>query len=115
MGYDNWIVMPVPMYMRYKMFNWTNPEDIETPNYKPNFVEMGPYVFLEEHVRVNVSFHPENGTVSYDQIRTYHFVPEMSNGTLKDKVTSINVVAAVSIILIENTKIRMIHYFIYNI
>lgn len=104
MGYDNWIVMPVPMYMRYKMFNWTNAEDIDEPNYKPNFVEMGPYVFLEEHIRVNVTFHPVNGTVSYDQIRTYHFVPEMSNGTLSDNVTSINVVAAVSIILFSTIK-----------
>lgn len=63
LGYENWEVTPVPMYMRYKMFNWTNPEDVREPGYKPNFVEMGPYVFLEKHVRVNVSFHPENGTV----------------------------------------------------
>lgn len=98
MGYENWIETPVPMYMSYKMFNWTNPDDIFEPDYKPNFVEMGPYVFQEDHVRVNVTFHPENGTVSFDQIRTWHFLPEMSNGTLEDKVTNINVVAAVSII-----------------
>lgn len=77
------------------MFNWTNPEDVGKPDFKPNFVEMGPYVFLEEHVRVNVTFHPENGTVSFDQIRTYHFMPEMSNGTLDDNVTNINAIAAV--------------------
>lgn len=77
------------------MFNWTNPEDAHQPNYKPNFVEMGPYVFLEKHTRVNVTFHSENDTVSFDQIRTWHFMPEMSNGSLSDNVTNINVIAAV--------------------
>lgn len=95
LGYKNWADIPVPMYMRVKMFNWTNPKDIKSTNYKPHFVEMGPYVFLEKHTRVNVSFHPENDTVSFGQIRTWHFVPEMSNGTMSDNVTNVNVVAAV--------------------
>lgn len=82
--------------MKVKMFNWTNPKHITEPNYKPHLVEMGPYVFLEKHTRVNITFHPKNGTVSFDQIRTWHFMPEMSNGTLDDKVTNVNVVAAVS-------------------
>lgn len=97
MNYDNWIETPIPMYLKFTMFNWTNPDDIHDPDYKPNLVEMGPYVFLEKHTRVNVSFHPENGTVSYDQIRTWHFKPEMSNGTLNDSVTNVNVIAAVSV------------------
>lgn len=83
------------MYLKFTMFNWTNPDDIHAPNYKPNLVEMGPYVFLEKHFRVNVSFHPENDTVSYDQIRTWHFVREMSVGSLDDNVTNVNVIAAV--------------------
>lgn len=84
------------------MFNWTNSEDIYEPNYKPNLVELGPYVFLEKHIRVNVSFHPENDTVTFDQIRTWHFMPEMSNGTLDDKITNVNVIAAVRYISIFN-------------
>lgn len=96
-NYNNWIETPIPMYLKFTMFNWTNPDDIHEPDYKPNLVEMGPYVFLEKHTRVNVSFHPENGTVSYDQIRTWHFKPEMSNGTLDDNVTNVNVIAAVSV------------------
>lgn len=96
LNYNNWIETPIPMYLKFRMFNWTNPEDIHKPNYKPNLVEMGPYVFSEKHERVNVSFHPENDTVSYNQIRTWHFLPEMSNGTLEDNVTNVNVIAAVS-------------------
>lgn len=83
------------MYLSITMFNWTNPNDIRTPKYKPNLVEMGPYVFMEKHQRVNVTFHPENDTVSFDQIRTWHFVAEKSNGSLDDEVTNVNVIAAV--------------------
>lgn len=93
---------PIPIYVKYRMFNWTNSEDIYEPNYKPNLVELGPYVFLEKHMRVNVSFHPENDTVTFDQIRTWHFMPEMSNGTLDDKITNVNVIAAVRYISIFN-------------
>lgn len=84
------------MYLRFTMFHWTNPQEMFNKSTKPHFVEMGPYVFLEKHKRVNVSFNPNNDTVSYDQIRTWHFLPEMSNGTLDDHVTNINVIAAVS-------------------
>lgn len=95
--HKNWIDTPIPIYIKFRMFNWTNPLDIHKPNYKPNVVEMGPYVFLEKHTRVNVTFHSENDTVSFDQIRTWHFMPEMSNGTLDDQVTNVNVIAAVRI------------------
>lgn len=78
------------------MFNWTNADEIQAKNYKPNLTEVGPYVFLEKHKRVNVTFHPENDTVSFDQIRTWHFMPNMSVGTLDDNITNVNVIAAVS-------------------
>lgn len=84
------------MYLRFTMFHWTNPQEMYNKSSKPHFIEKGPYVFLEKHKRVNVTFNPNNDTVSFDQIRTWHFVPELSNGTLDDKVTNINVIAAVS-------------------
>lgn len=84
------------MYLKFMMFNWTNAHEIQAANYKPNLTEVGPYVFLEKHKRVNITFHPENDTVSFDQIRTWHFVPTMSVGTLDDNITNVNVIAAVS-------------------
>lgn len=77
------------------MFNWTNPDEVENPEVKPHFVEMGPYVFLEKHKRVNITWNAQNNTVSYNQIRTWHFVPEKSNGSLSDVVTNVNVITAV--------------------
>lgn len=84
------------MYIKFTMFNWTNAHEIQAANYKPNLTECGPYVFLEKHKRVNVTFHSENDTVSFDQIRTWHFMPNMSVGSLDDNITNVNVIAAVS-------------------
>lgn len=96
LNYNNWIETPIPMYLKFMMFNWTNADEIQALNYKPNLTEVGPYVFLEKHTRVNITFHPENDTVSYDQIRTWHFMPNMSVGTLDDNITNVNVIAVVS-------------------
>lgn len=39
----------------------------------------------------------DNGTVTFYQKKIWHFVPERSNGSLSDKVTNVNVIAAVSL------------------
>lgn len=49
-SYSNelWEVTPIPVYIEFYFWNWTNPEDIynEDPSVrKPKLVEMGPYVF----------------------------------------------------------------------
>lgn len=63
------------------------------PTIKPNLVEVGPYCFLERREKVNITFHPENGTVSYYQKRTWFFEPSMSNGSLQDEIQQLNVIA----------------------
>nr|CAD7408340.1 unnamed protein product [Timema poppensis] len=97
-SYDMWKETPVPMYMEFYLFNWTNADifanaSSDLTDIKPTFVEMGPYVFSEHHVRVNVSWN-SNDTVTFMQKRTWKFVPERSNGVLTDEVTTINVIAA---------------------
>ncbi|KAF4527838.1 hypothetical protein B566_EDAN014639 [Ephemera danica] len=42
-SYRLWRGTPVPLYIQFYFFNWTNPEDIE--NMKPVLREMGPYRF----------------------------------------------------------------------
>ena len=41
-------------------------------------------------------FHPENHTVSYFNRRWWYFKPELSNGSLTDRITQLNAVAIVS-------------------
>lgn len=91
-SFGMWQETPIPMYMDIYLFNWTNPEEVEKHKYKPKFTEMGPYVFSENHEKVNISWKKDH-LVQYNQIRTYHFVPELSNGSLTDQVTNLNVIA----------------------
>nr|CAD7605788.1 unnamed protein product [Timema genevievae] len=97
-SYDMWKETPVPMYMEFYLFNWTNADifanaSSDLTDIKPTFVEMGPYVFSEHHVRVNMSWN-SNDTVTFMQTRTWKFVPERSNGMLTDEVTTVNTIAA---------------------
>lgn len=92
------------------MFNWTNTAEIGDSDVKPHFAECGPYVFLESHKRSNITWN-ENGTVTYNQIRTWHFVPERSNGSLSDEITSLNVFSAVSCFLLYLDSVSSLTFF----
>ena len=47
--YENWVDIPIPMYLKAYLFNLTNPEDFlgegASWNAKPKFKEFGPYVY----------------------------------------------------------------------
>ena len=114
LNFNNWKESPIPIYMEIFMFNWTNPqESVANHSIKPHFTEMGPYVFTwvsrpfvwkfrfftffdfsEKHIRTNITWH-NNGTVTFNQKRIWHFDHERSNGSLSDEVTNLNVIAAV--------------------
>lgn len=92
-SYAAWKHTTIPLYLDFYMFNWTNPEEsLNNPKVKPILVEMGPYVFREEHEKLNLTWNA-NGTVSYWQRHTWHFEPHLSAGSLDDEITNVNVVA----------------------
>ncbi|KAG5674505.1 hypothetical protein PVAND_004467 [Polypedilum vanderplanki] len=93
-NYENWKETPVPMYLEIYLFNWTNADQLYNTSVTPNFVEMGPYVFLEKHIRTNVTWSNDETTVDFYQKRVWHFVPELSNGSLEDEVTNVNPIVA---------------------
>lgn len=88
------------MFLDVYLFNLTNPDEVAKSNWKvrPNFSELGPYVFKEKHTRVDVVWN-DNSTVTFKQIRNWEFVPQSSKGSLKDTVTNLNVIAAVSTVV----------------
>lgn len=92
-SYDSWVEAPIPIYLSFYMFNWTNPEEIRNPNVKANLVEMGPYVFLEKHLKENLTFF-NNDTVFYYERRTWFFDEERSNGRLDDMLTAAHAITA---------------------
>ncbi|XP_076672341.1 protein croquemort isoform X2 [Andrena cerasifolii] len=94
-NYDLWKQTPIPMYLKLYMFNLSNPEALTTPNstVKPKFVEMGPYVFKEVDYKVQQTWN-DNGTITFQRKRVWHFDESLSAGSLSDSVTNINPVTA---------------------
>ncbi len=91
--FPNWVDLPVPIVTSIYLFNVTNPDDVVLRGAKPHLVEVGPYVYHEQHHKTKLRWN-DNGTVTYQQIRTYNFQPELSNGSLTDKIMTLNAVAA---------------------
>lgn len=52
---------------------------------------MGPYTFTKYHRKTNVTFSPDATTVSFNEFFSLHPVPELTNGSLSDPVTTLNV------------------------
>uniref|UniRef100_H2Z5H1 Uncharacterized protein n=1 Tax=Ciona savignyi TaxID=51511 RepID=H2Z5H1_CIOSA len=102
--YDNWISVATPTYISYYLYNMTNSEEFlaRGPYVKPNLVEIGPYVFREYLSKDTVDFlntSPEQ--VYYRQKTTIVFQPEMSSGDLSDMVTTVNVIGASMVSIVE--------------
>uniref|UniRef100_A0A1A9VH65 Protein croquemort n=1 Tax=Glossina austeni TaxID=7395 RepID=A0A1A9VH65_GLOAU len=85
--FEKWTDVPVPVYMQMYMFNWTNGKEVQESGVKPNFERVGPYVFRENNIKTNITWH-ENQTISFKPQRTWHFEPKMSSGNLDDLVTA---------------------------
>lgn len=94
-SYKEWVEPSVPLFFDVYLFNWTNAKNF--PEETPNLMQLGPYRFREHRKHVNVTFHPQNGSVSYRTQRSWYFDDEASNGTLQDNVTILNVIAASAI------------------
>lgn len=82
----------MPLYFDVYFWNWTNSEEIENIEVKPNFVELGPYRFKEIRDKQEIKFN-RDATVTYKPISYYYFDAEGSNGTLDDIIVNINIVA----------------------
>ncbi|KAF5307097.1 hypothetical protein FQR65_LT07156 [Abscondita terminalis] len=86
-----WKKPPLEVPTSVYFFNWTNPESIRDFNVKPQFEEVGPYIFNQHLEKTNIVWN-DNDTVTYVQLRTFTFDDSIPNGNLSDKVTSINAV-----------------------
>ncbi|XP_047356579.1 protein croquemort isoform X1 [Vespa velutina] len=88
--YNLWKETPIPMYLKFYFFNWTNPDVFNHPlNIKPVLVEMGPYVFREVDYKVNQIWN-DNGTVTFQRRKVWYFDESLSNGKLTDQVTNLD-------------------------
>ncbi|XP_030383292.1 protein croquemort [Scaptodrosophila lebanonensis] len=86
--YKRWVTTPTPVYTTFYLFNWTNPQDINNEEVKPNFEQLGPYTFSDFKVKEGLMWHQQRPEVTYYGRRTWHFLPERSKGQLDDIVVT---------------------------
>lgn len=96
-SYGFWKDNPVPIYIKFYFFNITNPMDVWDNISKPILEEVGPYTFREARHKVNITWN-SNDTVSYRQVKRWYFQSDLTDGSLDDIITTLNVpmVAAAS-------------------
>jgi len=90
-SYAAWKKTPIPVFTKFYFFDMLNPQELFHRHEMPILEERGPYTFREVERKVNLSWHPENGTVSYKRMKHWYFEPSMSIGPLNDTITTINV------------------------
>ncbi|XP_068210065.1 lysosome membrane protein 2-like isoform X1 [Palaemon carinicauda] len=98
----DFISPPVPIYMQFYLFNVTNPDDIRFHGAKPKLRQRGPYTYAEVRTKHNITWHDDEGTVSYLQDKSYFFREDLSDGLLEtDMITTINPIMVVLADFIE--------------
>lgn len=85
-----WEYPTLDMRVNIYIFNWTNSEELNNPNVKPRFQQLGPYAFTEKIKKMNVTWN-DNSTVSYLRKSRYTFDPSRSKGNLTDLVVQPNI------------------------
>ncbi|XP_023174123.1 lysosome membrane protein 2 [Drosophila hydei] len=77
LSYHYWQRPGVIRLTKVYIYNVTNPDGFLSGE-KPKLQEVGPFVYREDMEKVNVKFHENNYTVSYQHKKILQFVPELS-------------------------------------
>jgi len=86
-----WKDPPVNPTMKVYFFNLTNEEAFLHGREKPKVNKIGPYVYVEEIHKVNVTFGDEGDTVTFSDNKTYFFSPSLSTGLDSDVILMPNI------------------------
>nr|XP_014339656.1 PREDICTED: scavenger receptor class B member 1 isoform X2 [Latimeria chalumnae] len=100
MTFTMWKDIPVPFFFSIYIFDVKNPDEILRGE-KPVVNQRGPYVYREYRQKDNITFH-DNGTVSYQEYRHFHFWRNMSVGSEDDILTVPNMLVLGASIMMEN-------------
>lgn len=86
--FNLWKNPPFTIYLDLYIFNITNPVEFLSGKEKLKVQEIGPYVYQENLVNDNVTFH-DNGTMTYIPRRTLVFMPELSIGDPMEDIVNV--------------------------
>ena len=76
------------MYLRSIRYNCKN---YFSGREKPKLVEVGPYAYIQNMRKTNISFSEDNSEVEYAVRREYIFYPEYSSGPESDIIVVPNI------------------------
>ncbi|XP_053958706.1 protein croquemort [Anastrepha ludens] len=85
-SFDMWMTPPIPVYLYMYLFNWTNPEQVRVAGVKPNFEQIGPFVYTEVKTKEDLTWY-SNKTLSFYGQRVWYFEPGMSGASIDTPIT----------------------------
>jgi len=89
--YSAWVHPPTPVYMKLYVFNITNPQQIGLGEL-PKLEELGPFVFLKNTTKINISIDEQADTTTYKLYTSFEYLKDLSvNMSLQEEITFINV------------------------
>ncbi|GAB6018591.1 scavenger receptor class B, member, variant 2 [Chamberlinius hualienensis] len=88
-AFEMWQHIPVNIYRKFYVFNYTNWEDFVNDGKVPAVEQLGPYVYKE--VRYKIFLDWDGEYVRYRETHTFYFVPELSVGSEDDVIWTPNV------------------------
>ncbi|GFY55084.1 lysosome membrane protein 2 [Trichonephila inaurata madagascariensis] len=87
-AYEKWKTTPIPVTFKVYIFNITNPKEV-MEGLKPSVQDIGPYVFKQYRSKDVLSWNKEAMTVTYNDLKRYQFVPELS-ANMSNRIYSLN-------------------------
>lgn len=83
-SYDRFIKVPIPLTVKFYIFNVTNSEQVLLGHERPEFEEVGPFMFKQWRRRAIVDFEDYNRRLRYREIKTFYpmFTKETKSSTL---------------------------------
>ncbi|RWS24708.1 Lysosome membrane protein 2-like protein [Leptotrombidium deliense] len=91
-SFEKWENSPVPYYMKFYIFDLTNRQEYQNGG-KANVTQRGPYVFKEVKQKKIANISNDGANIVYQEVKSYYFIEKLSNGTLDDQITFINIPA----------------------
>lgn len=102
------------MYMKFWLFNVTNPNEVENNGSKANLVDVGPFVFSELKDKIFLQNDQEAGFITYKLNRQWFFEPALSKFDLKTPITMLNVPLLVTTYLLDEMRLSQFVYPVIN-
>ncbi|RWS20922.1 platelet glycoprotein 4-like protein, partial [Leptotrombidium deliense] len=93
-AFGRWAKLTVPMYMKFYFFDVLNVDEVLNGLSQPIVAQKGPYVFRETREKTDIDVDEVDATITYQLVKGFYFVPEMSVGPLNDTVTVVDVTTA---------------------